>query len=419
MDRLNTDPEPAARPAAHPTRGGLAEVVRSFSKLGLISFGGPVAHLGYMRAEFVERRRWIADRDYADLVALCQFLPGPASSQVVFALGLQRTGLAGGLLASFCFTFPSALLLIGFAYGVARLGDLSQAGWLHGLKLAAVAVVAQAVWGMGRSLCPDRTRFTLCLAAAALLLVVQNAWVQVGVIFGGGIIGWLLYRKSVPVPDARNGADGAGSSPAGRRWVAPMMALGAFFLFLVLLPVLKETTGIRAVAVFDSFFRAGSLVFGGGHVVLPLLHAEVVPPGWVSDDQFLAGYGAAQAIPGPLFTFAGYLGAIMQPGAWACLNGLWALVAIFLPAWLLIGGALPFWHRLRARPWARAALFGANAAVVGILLAALYHPVITSAVHTPADLAAALLAFGALVAWKTSPWAVVLMMAAVGQWGLG
>jgi chromate transporter len=399
----------------HPDRPTLAacgELLAAFGKLGLISFGGPVAHLGYFRAEFVEKRRWIGDADYADLVALCQFLPGPASSQVVFALGMQRAGVPGGLVASAAFTLPSALLLVAFGYGVAMIGDLSRAGWLHGLKLAAVAVVAQAVWGMGRTLCPDRTRQTLCLCAAALLLLVPGAIAQIGVIAAGALAGWLLYRRQI-VPVASPGA-----SSRRRTHPAAAGALAAFLALLVVLPALAATTQSRSLAVFDAFYRSGSLVFGGGHVVLPLLRAEVVPNGWVGDDAFLAGYGAAQAVPGPLFTFAAYLGTVMSPGpSWS--NGMWCLLAIFLPAWLLIGGTLPYWHRLRKRASAQAALRGANAAVVGVLLAALYHPVITEAVHDVRDVAFALLAFAALLTWRVPPWAVVLALAGVGQWVLG
>lgn len=392
------------------SRGNAGEVAGVFLKLGCLSFGGPIAHLGYVRAEVVEKRKWLDDAEYADLVALCQFLPGPTSSQVVFAVGMRRAGLAGALLASLCFTLPSAGLMIAFAYGVASLGDLSGAGWLHGLKLAAVAVVAQAVWGMGQKLCTDRARVTLCIAAAAVLLVVPGALAQLAVISAGGLIGWWLYRKTVAVPAAE---------PEGGRHGLAAATLLLSFLLLLLLPVLARATQNHHLAVFDAFYRSGALVFGGGHVVLPLLRAELVPTGWLSDDRFLAGYGAAQAVPGPLFTFAAYLGAAMSPGRDAWVNGLWCLLAIFLPAWLLVGGALPFWHRLRAKRWAQAALAGANAAVVGVLLSALYRPVITEGVRGAGDVAAAVVAFALLEQWKAPPWLVVAGMAAAGQWVLG
>jgi chromate transporter len=389
----------------------LAEVAAVFLRLGCTSFGGPIAHLGYLRAELVERRRWLDDARYADLVALCQFLPGPASSQVVFGLGMQRSGLAGALAASLCFTLPSAILMIAFAYGVARVGELAGAGWLHGLELAAVAVVAQAVWGMGRTLCPDRARVTIAVTAAAGLLAWPGALVQLGVIVGGGALGWWLYRRAIVAAPADD--DGLGSR---RGRLAGALALAVFAALLLALPALAAATDDRAVRELDAFYRSGSLVFGGGHVVLPLLRAEVVPPGWLSDDAFLAGYGAAQALPGPLFTFAAYLGAAMDSGAHAWATGAWCLLAIFLPAWLLVGGALPFWQRLRARGWAQAALAGANAAVVGVLLAALWTPVAREAIVGPRDVAAALCAFAALETWKAPPWAVVIAMAGVGQW---
>lgn len=382
----------------------------AFLRLGVLSFGGPIAHLGYLRAEFVERRRWLDDAHYGDLVALCQFLPGPASSQVVFALGMQRAGLLGALVASACFTLPSALLMIGFAYGVARATDLSGAGWLQGLKLAAVSVVAQAVWGMGKKLCTDRARISLCIGSAAVLLAVPGAVAQLGVIATGGLIGWWLYRHTVSVSPAPSAATTA------RGHAAAAAALVAFVTLLFVLPALASATGSEDVATFDSFYRSGSLVLGGGHVVLPLLRAEIVLRGWLSDDQFLAGYGAAQALPGPMFAFSAYLGAAMRPGPTSWMNGLWCLAAIFLPAWLLIGGALPFWHRLRAKRWAQAALAGANAAVVGVLLAALYHPVFTESVRGTRDVVAALVAFGLLEHWKVPPWLVVAASAAAGQW---
>lgn len=393
-------------------RGSLGEIAWTFLRLGCVSFGGPVAHLGYLRAEIVERRRWMDDARYGDLVALCQFLPGPASSQVVFALGMHRGGLAGALVASIAFTLPSAALMLGFAYGLARVGELARAGWLHGLKLAAVAVVAQAVWGMGQKLCTDRARASIALGAAALLLALPGALAQVGVIAAGGVAGYVLYRGEIAAP-----SDPASAPPSSRR--AGALALALFFALLIVLPIVARATGDRTWIALDAFYRAGSLVFGGGHVVLPLLRAELVPRGLLGDEQFIAGYGAAQALPGPLFALSAYLGAAMRPGPWAFADGLAALAAIFLPAWLLVAGALPFWERLRAAPWAKAALAGANAAVVGVLLAALYDPVIVQGVHGRADAAAALIAFGALERWKAPPWAVVLALAAAGQWLLG
>lgn len=391
--------------------GRLIEVFGSFLKLGLISFGGPVAHLGYFREEFVTKRRWLDDEAYADLVALCQFLPGPASSQVVFALGKQRAGLIGAFLASVCFTLPSAVLMILFGYGVTAIGDLQQAGWLHGLKLAAVAVVAQAVWGMGQKLCPDRARFTLALAAAAFILIVPHAVSQVAVIGIGALVGWWLYRG-----DIQTGTVAEAGMHRGHVWAAVTLVM--VVVLLVVLPVLAKMTGQKNIAVFDSFFRAGSLVFGGGHVVLPLLRAEVVPTGWVGDDAFLAGYGAAQAVPGPLFTFSSYLGTVIERDGVAWAGGLWCLLAIFLPAWMLIGGALPFWHLLRSKVWTQAALRGANAAVVGVLLAAFYNPVWTEGVVHAKDVATVFVAFAMLTLWRVPPWLVVVFCAVVGQWVL-
>jgi chromate transporter len=387
----------------------LAELARAFAKLGCLSFGGPIAHVGYLRAEFVERRQWLDEAHFADLVALCQFLPGPASSQLVFAIGMHRRGLAGALVASLCFTLPSALLMIAFAYGVAGMPALREQGWLHGLKLAAVAVVAQAVWGMAKKLVTDRARVTICVASAAALLVVSSASAQLAVITAGALAGVWLGRGA-PVARSSSAPEGLRSSRFA------LAALALFFALLAALPALASATGLRALAVFDSFYRAGSLVFGGGHVLLPLLRAEVVARGWLSNDEFLAGYGAAQALPGPLFTFAAYVGAAMERGPRAALHGLWALFAVFLPAWLLVGGALPFWNRLRSTAWAQSALSGANASVVGVLLAALYSPVITEGVHGRLDVAAALVAFALLEHWRAPPWLVVLLMAAAGQW---
>lgn len=376
-----------------------------FLRLGLTSFGGPVAHLGYFRAEFVERRKWLAESAYADIVALCQFLPGPASSQVGIALGISRAGLPGALAAWCGFTLPSAIALILFAYSVSALGYLASAPWLHGLKIVAVAVVAQAVWGMARTLTPDRERISLAVGAALLTLAVPTALGQIGAIVTGGLIGWAWLRNDAATPShplpltIRRGISGA--------------ALFLFFALLALLPVIAAASNNHALQLVDSFYRSGSLVFGGGHVVLPLLQAQVVPPGWVSNDSFLAGYGAAQAVPGPLFTFAAYLGAAMNaaPNGW--LGGLICLGAIFAPSFLLVVGTLPFWEGLRRRIGVQSALRGINAAVVGLLLAALYNPVWISAIHAPADFSIALLAFLALTFWKMPPWLVVALGAAL------
>jgi chromate transporter len=384
------------------------EVLAVATRLGLTSFGGPVAHLGYFRSEYVVRRRWLDEQTYADVVALCQFLPGPASSQVGIAIGILRAGLPGGLAAWLGFTLPSAIVLVLFALGVRGL-DLSAAGWLLGLKVAAVAVVAQAVWGMSRALCPDRARASIALLAALTVTWWPSAWGQVLVIALAGLVGLRLLP----------GSGDAGPIPAHARVPVGrplgIAALTLFFALLVALPALRYLTLSPAVAVVDSFYRAGALVFGGGHVVLPLLQAEVVPPGWVSNEEFLAGYGAAQAVPGPLFTLAAYLGAVMRPWPTGWLGALLALGAIFLPAFLLVVGTLPFWGALRTRPSFRSTLRGINAAVVGLLLAALYHPVWTSAIHAPADFALALAAFGLLVLWGAPPWLVVAVSAVGGQ----
>jgi chromate transporter len=391
--------------------GGALSVFAAFLVLGLTSFGGPVAHLGYIRAECVEKRRWIADDEYADLVALCQFLPGPSSSQVVFAVGMHRAGLFGAMAASTAFLLPSAVAMIAFAYGVAALGDLKGAGWLHGLKLAAVAVVAQAVWAMGEKLCPDRPRLTLCLVTAAFTLLVPGALGQIGAIAFGALVGvWLYHGLPAPPEPA--------TTPHARGHVAAVAALVSFAALLVVPRLVMPATKSPTPEVFEAFYRPGALVFGGGHVVLPLLREAVVPKGWLSDDAFLAGYGAAQAVPGPLFSFAGYLGTVLTGGRHAWLGGIFCLFAIFLPSWLLIGGAVPFWHRIRAKAWMQAALRGTNAAVVGVLLAALYAPVMTEAIAGAADVAAALMAFGLLALWKVPPWAVVVLAAAAGQWAL-
>jgi chromate transporter len=386
--------------------GSAGEVFRAFLKLGVTSFGGPIAHLGYFRDELVMRRRWIDEAGYADLVALGQFLPGPASSQVGFALGLLRGGPLGALAAWTAFTLPSALVLLAFAHGAPFFGGTLGTGVLHGLKIVAVAVVAQAVWGMARTLASGRARAGIALAAVLLIVFVGGSVGQVGAILLGGLAGpWLCATAATPTT-------GHLSFPVTR--AAGTACLIAFALLLVLLPAAAAASGAQGVALFDSFFRAGSLVFGGGHVVLPLLREEVVQPGWVSADAFLAGYGAAQAVPGPLFTFAAYLGAVMQPAPNGVLGSAIALVAVFLPGLLLVVGALPFWDALRTRPQAQAAMRGANAAVVGILGAALYDPVWTSAVRGSRDFALALVAFGLLTVWNLPPWIVVVVTAVSG-----
>jgi len=390
-------------------RQSVTSVFLAFLKLGLTSFGGPIAHLGYFREAFVVRRRWIDERSYADLVALCQFLPGPASSQVGIGIGLAKAGLPGAFAAWFAFTMPSALALLAFGYGVVAFREAIPGGVLHGLKVVAVAVVAQAVWGMARTLAPDAPRVTLAVAAAAAVLAWRTPAVQVGVIVAGGLAGLLFLRTKVDPRHVSLGID-------VRKGVA-IASLVLFFALLVGLPLIAAAVPSQTVALIDSFYRSGSLVFGGGHVVLPLLQSEVVPPGWVSNDAFLAGYGAAQAVPGPLFTFAAYLGAVMGPEPNGWLGAAICLVAIFTPSFLLVVGTLPFWDALRHLRLVQKALVGVNAAVVGLLLAALYNPVWTSGILAPGDFALALAAFTLLVFWKVPPWLVVILTAA-GGWGL-
>lgn len=393
--------------SSHQPQSGVSEVFRVFLKLGLTSFGGPIAHLGYYRDELVVRRKWIDEAGYADLVALCQFLPGPASSQVAFSLGVLRgNGLIGGLAASLAFTLPSAIILFAFALGAAAFTGPLAEGFLHGLKLVAVAVVAQAIWGMAKSLTPDKPRAAIALVAIGIAVFASGSLGQIAAIAGGAILGlWLCRGNGAPVT-------GHLSFPASRRGGA--ISLAIFAALFVIPPLLATMTGHQAVALFDAFYRSGALVFGGGHVVLPLLQAEVVTPGWVSNESFLAGYGLAQAVPGPLFTFAAYLGAVMGPEPNGLAGASIALVAIFLPGLLLVYGMLPFWDALRLRPTAQAAMRGTNAAVVGILGAALYNPVWTSAVLSPRDFALALAGFLLLTVWKSPPWVVVLLLAIAG-----
>ena len=386
--------------------GRVAEVFTVFLGLGLTSFGGPIAHLGYFRRTFVERRRWMSETAYAELVALCQFLPGPASSQVGMGIGLQRAGLPGLVAAWLGFTLPSALLMVGFGYGLDALGGAATAGWVLGLKAAAVGVVASAVWAMARTLTPDVKRAAIAMAALAAVLLSPPAWTQLVVIAAAGLVGLLWLSPSAPAPDAEL------EIPLGR--AAAVASLAGFALLLVGLPILVAVTGNPALRLFDGFYRSGALVFGGGHVVLPLLNAVTVQPGLVSHDAFLAGYGAAQAVPGPLFTFAGFLGYVLNAWPNGLLGAAIALVAIFLPSALLITGALPFWNQLRRTPRAQSALMGVNAAVVGILAAALYQPVFVSGVTGPVSLIIALAAFATLTFARTPAWLVVLLAAVAG-----
>nr|WP_225973085.1 chromate efflux transporter [Nesterenkonia natronophila] len=400
-------PEPAPR-NAHP--GTVAEVFLIFLRLGLTSFGGPVAHLAYFREALVERRRWVSERAYADLVALCQFLPGPASSQVGMALGLQRAGYLGMLAAWFAFTLPSVVLLVVFAYGVAGAGDLSDAGWVHGLKAAAVGVVAHAVLGMAKTLTPDAPRATIAGVAMIIVLLLPTPFILVAAIAAAGVIGLVWLR---PGPEDFTERDSF-TIRVSKKVAA--CCLGVFALLLIGLPVLVALTGNAYAALLDLFYRAGSLVFGGGHVVLPLLQAETVTGGLVEADTFLAGYGAAQAVPGPLFTFASFLGASTVEGPGGVTGAVIATLAIFLPAALLVIGALPFWEGLRSQAQIRRALMGVNAGVVGILAAALYDPVFTSGV-LEVGLGALVLAIGAFIAlnsWKVPAWAVVLAAGLLG-----
>ena len=377
-----------------------------FLRLGLTSFGGPVAHLGYFRDEFVIRRKWLTENSYADLIALCQFLPGPASSQVGIAIGLSRAGYTGALAAWTGFTLPSAIVLMLFAIGISSYGDIVPLGVLHGLKVAAVAVVAQAVWGMGRNLCTDVARISIMALAACFVLLVPSALAQVSVIAIAAIIGLLWFKpEKVMAHDPL---------PITVRRRTGLIWLFLFFSLLIGLPLLTALYPSQTLSMVDTFFRAGSLVFGGGHVVLPLLQAEIVPAGWISNDTFLAGYGATQAVPGPLFTFAAFLGSSMNQAPSGWLGGMICLIAIFAPSFLLVMGALPFWESLRQNLRTRAALSGINAAVVGLLLAALYQPVWTSAIIEAKDFGLALVALIALMFWKFPAWLVVIGCGAAG-----
>lgn len=394
-------------PAPREISGGSPlEVLQAFSKLGISCFGGPIAHLGYFRDEFVTRRKWLGEDAYADLVALAQFLPGPASSQVGFSLGLMRAGYLGGLMAFIGFTLPSALGLIGFAYGAGALSGTLGAGALHGLRLVAVAIVAQAVWGMARRLCPDRARAAIAVAAVLIILASTSTLAQIGVIVLGGLAGLGLCQSAdLATP---------GHMPMRVSARAGMIALASFFTLLIALPVLRHIAPSPPLALFEAFYRSGALVFGGGHVVLPLLREATVAHGWVSDRAFLSGYGAAQAIPGPLFSFSAYLGAIVKGPLHGMLGAAIALVGIFLPGFLILVGTLPFWDNFRRRPNAQAVMRGINAAVVGLLGAALYNPLWTSSVKSSGDFGLALVAFVLLMRWRAPPLIVVIICAIGG-----
>lgn len=387
--------------------GRPGEVLAVFLRLGFTCFGGPIAHLGYFHDEFVARRKWLDEKTFVDLVALSQFLPGPASSKVGIAIGLSRAGYLGALAAWSGFTLPSAIALVLFGYGVGALGNALRSGWIHGLMVAAVAVVAQAVLMMMRSLAPDRERATLAVAAAVIVMVLPTSVAQIGAIILGAIVGLIFFRAAPPADQV--------SLPHPVSRGTAMVAIAVFFAILLALPLVVVAVPSHALQLFDVFYRAGSLVFGGGHVVLPLLQAAVVPRGWVSNDAFLAGYGAAQAVPGPLFTFSAYLGTVMNPAPNGWIGATLCLIAMFLPAFLLVIGPLPFWNDLRQRAWAQGALRGVNAAVVGVLLAALYNPVWTSGITNAGDFALGIAAFLLLFMWKTPPWLVVVVCAIGGE----
>ena len=397
----------AGNPELQPRHVGTpSEVLRVFSKLGVSCFGGPIAHIGYFREEFVVRRHWLDEQAFVDLVALCQFLPGPASSQVGFSIGLMRGGYLGGLAAWTGFTLPSAILLVLFAYGAGALSGPIGTGLLHGLKLVAVAIVAQAVWGMARTLCPDRERASIAVVAALIILFSTSSVAQIGAIVMGGLAGLWLCRDAPPA------AGGHVTLPVSRR--AGLVALSAFFILLGGLPILRSLWAAPGVALFEAFYRSGALVFGGGHVVLPLLRQAFVAPGWLSDNTFLAGYGAAQAVPGPLFTFAAYLGTVVTPSPHGVPGAVLGLIGIFLPGILILLGTLPFWDSFRKRAGAQAIMRGINAAVVGILAAALYNPVWTSSVNSRGDFGVALVAFVLLMVWRAPPLLVVIVSALGG-----
>lgn len=373
----------------------LIEVFLISTKLGLTSFGGPIAHLGYFHNEYIRKRKWLDEHSYADLVALCQFLPGPASSQVGIGIGIIRGGIVGGIAAFLGFTVPSAVVLILFAL-MMKGANVANTGWVHGLKIVAIAVVAQAIVGMAQKLTPDLKRKFIALLALVTTLIWQSNLTQVAIILLSALIGYHFFKQSEQEPASPI------KVPISKAFAITCLTL--YFAILIILPVANELTSNKWIALSDSFYRSGSLVFGGGHVVLPLLEREMVPTGWISKENFLAGYGAAQAVPGPLFTFAAYLGTVIN--GWK--GGVFATAVIFLPAFLLVVGTLPFWDLLRKNAKVRGALLGVNAAVVGILLAAFYNPIWVSSIFKPVDFAFAAILFSMLVFWKLPPWVVVI-----------
>ena len=392
---------------------GLGGIFWAFLVLGATAFGGPVAHFGYFRTEFVDRRKWIDERGYADLVSLCQFLPGPASSQTGIAIGMIQRGWLGGIAAWLGFTTPAAIIMIGLGFGLSFAETAAGQGIVHGLKLAAVAVVANALWGMARAACGDAVRASFAAIACVVILFAGAAWFQLLVIAAAAIAGSLILRDA-PL-------DTSNATPASGNRMVGLLLLAVFLLLLLGLPVLAESMKSGNLDAFTGFYRVGSLVFGGGHVVLPLLEAEVVPTGWTSTDAFLAGYGAAQAIPGPMFALTGYLGNIIDPGngylgGWT--GGVLAIVAVFLPSFLLLGATLPYWDALRSRARIRSALSGVNAAVVGLLLAVLFTPVWTSSVRDSSDFATVVVAVVLLALWRLPPWLVVMLAAVAGFFGV-
>ncbi|ABE62743.1 Chromate transporter [Nitrobacter hamburgensis X14] len=404
VSNLNSSNETGTGRAAR--LGSPLEVLRIFLKLGLSCFGGPIAHIGYFRDEFVVRRKWIDEHAFADLVGLCQLLPGPSSSQVGFSIGLMRAGYLGALAAWSGFTLPSAAILVVFAYSARALSGSVGAGLLHGLRLTAVAIVAQAVWDMARNLCPDLERASIAVMVTLIILSFATSVAQIGAIVLGGLAGLWLCRNEAQTPS------GQVDSPVSRS--VGLVALAMFFLLLAVLPALRSLTVSSSVALFDASYRSGALVFGGGHVVLPFLREAFVAPGWLTDDAFLAGYGAAQAVPGPLFTFAAYLGAVVSPEPHGLAGASLGLIGIFLPGMLILLGALPFWDSFRKRVGAQAMMRGVNAAVVGVLGAALYNPVWTTTIHAPADFGIALVGFVPLTVWRVPPLVVVAFSAAAG-----